>query len=164
MGKKPINYEKNITAVITNHLNKHGEIRGENKKETKNLKLACNHHKITKKGKIKPTIFNDGNGMCVCEMCGARFSAVLYEKDESKKIIGKVKGMLDQAKFMNQAYDTGKDTQVYLTKLSVDLGHFGKTYGKIKKAAERLENVKKKKKGNNRSSQGSNYGSWKTYK
>ena len=158
------NIKGSIVGAVTNSLNKHGEIRGETKKETKNLKAMCPHHKITKKGKIKPTIFNDGQGTCTCEMCGAKFTTHLYNKEESDKIIGKMKGMLDQARFMNQAADTGKETQIYLAKLSVDVSHFGKTYGRIKKAVERTDSIKKKKNKSNNHYNGSSYGSWKSWK
>lgn len=150
-----------LVQTITNNLNKHGEIRGSSKTETKNLRAMCPHHKINKKGKIKPTISNDGNGTCTCTMCGAKFSTHLYSKEESDKIVGKFRGMLDQSRFMTQAADLGKDTQSYLARLSVDTSHFGKTYGKIKKAIEKNESVKKKKNRNKGFGGGSeNYGGW----
>lgn len=161
--KNDVNIKGSIVATITNNLNKHGEIKGENKKETKNLKAMCPHHKITKKGKIRPTVTNDGNGTCYCSMCGHKFSTHLYTKDETKKIVGKFTGMLDQARFMNEAADLGKDTGAYLARLSVETSHFKKTYGKIKKAVERTEHVKKKKRGNNNRNGGNsstNYGGW----
>lgn len=167
MGKNKnneVNIKGSIVATVTDSLNKHGEIRGSSKKETKNLKAMCPHHKITKKGKIKPTIYNDGQGTCTCEMCGAKFTTHLYSKEESNKVIGKMKMMLDQARFMNQAADTGKETGLYLAKLSVDLSHFGKTYGRMKKAVERTEDMKKRKNKSRNNAGGSNYGSWKSWK
>lgn len=161
MGKKnELDIKGSLVATITNNLNKHGEIRGESKKQRKMLKAACPHHKITKKGKIKPTIYNDGNNTCTCEMCGAKFTTHLHTKEETKKIVGNMKEMLDQARFMNQAADLGKETATYLAKLSVDVSHFSKTYGKIKKAVERSENVKNKKKKNRGNGGGSSYGAW----
>lgn len=162
MAKKNenINIKGSIVATITNNLNKHGEIRGGNKKETKNLRAMCPHHKLTKKGKIKPTVINDGNGTCLCTMCGHKFSTHLYTKDEVKKTTGKFTGMLDQARFMNEAADLGKESASYLAKLSVEVSHFPKTYGKIKKAVERTENVKKKKNKNNGDGGTTNYGGW----
>lgn len=151
----------NIVAAVTESLNKHGEIKAKNKKETKNLKAMCPHHKINKKGKIKPTVCNDGNGVCYCTMCGHKFSTHLYTNDESKKIIDKFTGMLDQARFMNEAADLGKETGNYLGRLSVDTSHFGKTYKKIKKAVERTEHVKKKKRDRRNNNGGNSYGGWK---
>ena len=145
-GKFNFDGKTSIVAMITDNLNKHGEIKGSSKKETKNLKAMCPHHKITKKGKKRPTVYNDGNGTCTCEMCGAKFSTHLYNKDESNKIVGKFKSMLDQARFMAEATDLGKDTNNYLAKLSVDTAYFGKTYGKIKHVVERSDNMKKRKK------------------
>lgn len=152
-----------VIATITNSLNKHGEIKGANKKEKKNLKAMCPHHKITKKGKIKPTVSNDGNGTCKCEMCGHEFTTHLFTKDETKENTGKFVEMLDQARYMAQAADLGKDTNMYLAKLSVDVSHFNKVYGKIKHVVERSDNMKKKKKGhrnNNNGGGSSNYGGW----
>lgn len=163
MAKKEINIsgKGGIVAAVTNSLNKHGEIKGNSKKETKNLKAMCPHHKINKKGKIKPTVYNDGNGTCVCTMCGAKFTTHLFNKEEIDKIQGKFKGVLDQARYMTEAADLGKDTSTYLAKLSVDVSHFGKTYGKIRHVVQRSENMKKKKKNNNNRGNGSeNYGGW----
>lgn len=160
--KKEIKIDGSLVATVTNNLNKHGEIRGENKKQTKILRAACPHHKINKKGKIKPTVYNDGNGNCTCYLCGAKFGTKLYSKEETKEMCGKVKKILDQARFMNQAADLGKESGTYLAKLSVDLSALPKTYGKIKKAVERTEHIKNRKKknrnGNNNS--GSSYGAW----
>lgn len=159
--KNVVEKKGSIVATITNNLNKHGEIKGANKKETKNLRAMCPHHKINKKGKIKPTVYNDGNGTCTCEMCGAKFTTHLYNNEETDKIVGKFKGMLDQARYMCEAADLGKDTSSYLAKLSVDVSHFGKTYGKIKHVVERTENMKRKKKDNRSRGNGSeNYGGW----
>lgn len=150
-----------IVATITNSLNKHGEIKGKSKKETKNLKLMCPHHKFNKKGKKKPTVYNDGNGTCVCTMCGARIPTHLYNNDETDKIQGKFKSVLDQARFMAESADLGKETSTFLARLSVDVGHFGKTYKKIRHVVQKSENMKKKKKDNtNRGNGSENYGGW----
>lgn len=152
-----------IVATITNSLNKHGEIKGQNKKETKNLRAMCPHHRINKKGKIKPTIWNDGNGTCTCEMCGAKFTTHLYNKEELDKILGKTKAVLDQSRYMCESADLGKETAQFLADLSVKFSQFGKTYGKMKHSVERSENMKKKKNGKGKKTNGSgseNYGGW----
>ena len=71
-----------ITAKITDSLNKRGEIKGRNKKETKNLKAMCMHHKYTKKGKLRPEIINDGAGKCTCTMCTHSFSTEIKKKEK----------------------------------------------------------------------------------
>lgn len=153
---------KSTVQIVTNSLNKHGEIRGDNKKETKNLKAMCPHHKITKKGKIKPTVYNDGNGTCTCEMCGHKFPTHLFDKDEIGKIVGKMTQTLDQARYMAEAADLGKETKAYLAQTSVSVSHFPKTYGKIKHVVEKSENTKKKKNRNRNGGRGGSesYGGW----
>ena len=148
MGKNKINtmnVKGSTVAEVTNNLNKHGEIRGKSKNETKNLRALCPHHKINKKGKVKMTIVNDGNGTCTCLMCGRKFRTALYDKDEVKGHVEDVREVLDQARFMNVAADLGKETELYLAKLSVDVSHLPKTYKRIRKATERSDAIKNKK-------------------
>lgn len=152
---------KSTVQLITNSLNKHGEIRGESKKETKNLKAMCPHHKMTKKGKIKPTVYNDGNGTCTCEMCGHSFTTHLYGNDEVKKSVGEIVQLLDQSRYMAEAADLGKETKAYLAQTSVSMSHFPKTYKKIRKVIEKTENTKRKKNKNRNQRGGSeSYGGW----
>lgn len=147
-NKNKVEIKGSIVATITNNLNKRGEIKGNTKKETKNLKAMCTHHKINKKGKIKPAIYNDGNGVCVCELCGHKFDAHIYDKGELNKIVNKFTNVLDQSKYMAQASDLGKDTIEYLGELSVGVSHFSKTYNKISNVVRRADNIKNKKKKN----------------
>lgn len=160
---KPINFAKGgIVDTITNNLNKHGEIKGSNKKETKNLKLLCNHHKRSKKGKIRPTICSDGNGGRVCLLCGQKFTTHLYTKEEVEKTVGKTQALLTQTAYMIQAAELGKDTAMYVANLSVNFGYFPKVYGKVKHVVERTDNAKKKKKKNKGHNTGTeSLGSWK---
>ena len=159
---KPVNIVKgNIVDTITNSLNKHGEIKGSNKKETKNLKVVCNHHRKNKKGKIRATIESDGNGGRVCTMCGQTISTHLYTSEEVHKTIGKTQTMLSQTAYMIQAAELGKDTAMYVANLSVNLSHFPKVYGKVKHVVERTDSAKKKKKKNRGNNPGSeSLGSW----
>ena len=77
----------NIVATITANLNKHGEIKGSNKKETKNLKAMCPHHKLTKKGKNKAMVWNNGDGSLKCTMCDNRVPTDLKSKEDVKKTV-----------------------------------------------------------------------------
>lgn len=152
---------KNITAYLTDHLNKHGELRGANKEETRRLRDMCLHHKITKKGKTKPAVTNDGNGTCYCPMCGHKFSTHLWSEKEIKEKVAAVMNVLDQSKFMTVSADFGKEVEKYLVNLSVELGKLPKIYKKQRKVVEKRDHVKNKKKKksyNNTSS--SSYGSW----
>ena len=139
---------KSIVARVTDNLNKHGEIRGSSKKETKNLKAMCPHHKITKKGKVKPTVQNDGQGTCTCEMCNSKFTTHLANKDEINKIVRKTAEMLSQARFMAESADLGNETKAYLANVSVLLRQFPGVYNDITKVVKKSNDVKKKKKHN----------------
>lgn len=155
---------KSTVQAVTNSLNKHGEIRGDSKKETKNLKAMCPHHKVTKKGKIKPTVINDGRGTCICEMCGHRFPTKLYSSEDTHAAVDAVTTILDQARFMAEAADLGKDTKMYLARTSVDIAHLPKTYGKIRHVTEKNDAIKKHKKknrGNEVRGGSESYGAWK---
>ena len=55
-----VDFKGSVAERISKSLNKHGEIKGENKKETKILKAMCNHHKLTKQQKIKAMVYNNG--------------------------------------------------------------------------------------------------------
>jgi hypothetical protein len=150
-------------VMVTNSLNKHGEIRGASKKETKNLRALCPHHKLNKKGKKKPTVSNNGNGLCTCEMCGSSFTTHLYNKDELDKIVGKINNVLSQARYIVASADLGKEAEQFFARTSVEMAQLPKAYSKIKNAVERSENLKKKKKGKDKNYSGSgseNYGGW----
>ena len=163
-GKKEIGGEscRQIVTQVTKSLNKHGEIRGKNKQQTKSLRAACPHHKITNKGKIKPTIVNRGDGTCYCTMCNRQFTTRLFTDDELGKVTGNFRSVLDQARFMATAADLGKDTTEYLTRISVDASLFKKTYGRIKKVVQKSNDVRSKKNKNRSKGGGSeSYGGWK---
>lgn len=156
---------KSLVSTITNNLNKHGEIKGENKKETKKLKAVCPHHRVNKKGKIRPTIENH-DGVCYCKMCGAEFRAPLYENKELSAIVNKYKGVLNQAKFITQSADMGENMIGFFANANIYASETKKQYKKIRKIAEKSDRIKKKKGGKNRNNGGynsnssDNYGSW----
>ena len=154
--------KQSITQLITRNLNKHGEIKGKNKKETKNLRSMCCHHKYTKKGKLRPAIYNDGNGVCTCELCGQKFTTHLASGEEIKEVTGNFMQYVNQSKYATVAASLGKDTETYLAKMSVDVNHFPKVYGRINKAIEKKEKTKKRKNKNKRglTSDSDSYGSW----
>lgn len=152
-----------IVAKISSKLNKHGEIRGKNKKETKTLRAMCPGNAINKKGKLKARIYNDGNGTCTCLMCTKKFPTELYSKGKVSHMVKDMGALLHQARFMVVSADLGKETEEYLARLSVDVEHLPKVYGKIKHAVEKREHIRNKKKGGNRKNRGSgseSYGAW----
>lgn len=155
---------KQATVVkVTNSLNKHGVIKGKDKKETKMLKWQCPHHKLTKKGKLKSMIYNDGNGVCSCSMCGHKFPPRIANKTEIAKVVNKTIQYVDQARYMVTAADLGQESETYLERLSVDINRFPKVYGRIGHVINKHDNTKKKKnKNRNRynDSGSSSYGGW----
>ena len=164
MGKQiPMGKNQSIVKIITQSLNKHGEIKGRDKQETKNLKDMCMHHKLTKKGVLRPAIYNDGNGVCTCELCGKKFTTHLATKGEIKDVTANLMQYVDQAKYSTVAADLGKQTEGYLADLSIKVRQFKKVYSRVKKAINKKENTKKKKKKSRRGNNGSDsdsFGSW----
>ena len=155
---------KTLAATITQNLSKHGEIKGDNKKITKKMKAACPHHKINKKGKIRPTIAND-NGVCYCKMCGAQFRAPLYQNKELSSIVNKYQGVLEQSKFIVQSADMGEDMLAFFANANIYASETKKQYKKIRKIAEKSDRIKKKSKKNNNGgynggNSSDNFGSW----
>lgn len=146
--------------AVTKAINKKGEIKGKNKKETKMLKAICPHHKYNKHGKLKPTIYNDSKGSCYCRLCGQKFPSKLLELSEVKDMVEGLEELNSQAKFTSVAIGAGASTVEYYAQLGAALSTYKKSYGKLKEVAERQNKVKTKK--NKKNSGGSNqYGSWK---
>lgn len=142
---------------VTKSLNKKGKLKGSNKKETKMLKGICPHHKITKKGKVVPTIFNNGD-YCICSICGGKFPASFYTNDEMDTIVGGMKEMNNQAKFMSIATNAGDQMSDYFATMGSMLVSFKKNAKKLRTVAEKQGSVREKKKKRNQGS--SMYGSW----
>lgn len=144
--------------LVTKAISKHGKLKAENKKKKKMLKKICPHHKYNRHGKVKPTIFPDGDGACICTMCGATFPAKFFSNNEIKEIVGEMKSVNEQAKYLSVAVGAGQNTVDYHTDLAVKLGTFAKSYKKLRGVASKKDTIKKKK---NKRSQGSaQYGSW----
>lgn len=146
-----------VVQKITKSVTKHGKIKGHNKKETKLLKGICPHHRVNKKGKQVPTIYNNGD-YCICTMCGEKFPADFYQKDEYKNILRDVREMNNQAKFMAVATNSGEKTVSYFCQFGGMLSSYSKMFKRVTHVAAKQGSVKsKKKKHNNGSNQ---YGSW----
>ena len=171
MGKKEKNKKNNLVGVnfgdksvvqmITNNLNKHGRIRGKNKKETKAMQEACPHHVIDrKKGKIKRKYsYNSETNTCTCKLCGKSWSATVENFDKLDKHLDKTDEYINQAKLFNVANGGGEHAQKYLAETAIHVGNFRKTYKKLGNAVLKQDKFKKKKK-DNRNSGSSQYGSW----
>lgn len=154
-------YGKKIRPVkiATENLNKNGNYKGHNKKEKRTLIGACPHHKYSKKGKLKPLIFNNGDGTCICTACNARFPAKFYEKSDVKSIVHDMITLNNQDKYMAVAIGADSKTVEYFCQMGVGLKNYAKSHSKIQKVAENQSTIKKKKK--KRSMGSAQYGSWK---
>lgn len=146
-------------AVVTKYRNKKGDLKGKNKKETKMLKGICPHNCYSKKGKKKPTIFNNNDGTCICTMCGEKFPAKFYDNQELGNIVGDMKTLNNQAKYIATASDAGNDTVKFFSEVGVNLVNYKKYYKRVRKYVsthDRIKNKKKKK----QTAGSSQYGSW----
>lgn len=155
--------KKSIKAVaaISKSLNKKGRIKGKNKKETKYLMRACAHHYINRKGKVKPKIFNDSNGTCVCELCNRTFPTKPQTKAEVKDLISPILGLANQATFAAVSGDLGEKAVEKLVNFKVFIEEFPRDYSRVMKAVSKEDNIKKKKKKNGNGGGGSSqYGGW----
>lgn len=148
---------KRLIEFHTQKLNKHGELRGKNKQETKIIKDTCMHHKIGKKGKVKARIDLDGN-QAHCTMCDHEFTATPYSSEDRKRIIGDMWDLTDQTKFMAAAVGADENTQRTIAEFAVGINNIKRINKKLTKIVEKEDMVNKKRKKNKNSSQ--QLGSW----
>lgn len=153
------NKKNGPVQMVTRAVNKKGELKGKNKKETKALKAICPHHRYNKKGKLKPTFFMNQDGTCICTMCGARFRTNFYNNDEIGQIVGDMKSVNEQAKFISVAAGLGEKTTEYFSQFGGLLSKYKKTYKKARNIASKQDQISNKKKKKNRTGS-SQYGSW----
>lgn len=162
MGKdaKLTKIEGNVINVVKQHTDKKGRIRGKNKTQTKILRGACVHHTINGKGKIKPTIGNDGKSTCTCRLCGGYFKGRPYSPEEVEKKFSGAKEVVNQMKYLAVAVKAGPEAVRFSSELGSMLEIAPKHYKKIGRVAEKAEQVRNKKK-KKRGDDMSAVGSWK---
>lgn len=153
---------KELTLVSKNLTGK-GKIKGKNKKETKTLRGLCPHHKVTKKGKIRPQFFmggtnENGQPMLYCKMCGEAFRAPFFDNDEIYQIVDQIKELNNQNKFSAVATNAGQKTISYFCNFGVMLQSYPKLAKKLRNVAEKSGKMKKKKRTQEYGS--AKYGSW----
>lgn len=163
MAKFKNNNKKSKTLVlIAKNITKKGKIKGSNKKETKQLKLMCPHHRITKKGAVKSTLIpggvnEEGKQVCVCELCKKEVATKFFTDEQVNEIIGNMDALLQQEKYIGTAIGANKVTD-FAAQACVMVNHAKKSYIRSRNIAKKSGNIKKKKKDSGR---GSNvYGSW----
>jgi hypothetical protein len=164
MGKKLKRWKLNISdgqsllQLQTDSLNKHGELRGRNKKETKVLQATCLHHKIGKRGKVKMRVNPDEHaGIAHCTMCGEDFRVAPYTKEERKRICGDFREFLNQTKYFAVASKASEANLRQLAEVSIGVNIAEKINKKTTKIVLKQDSIVKKDKKNRLSS---TLGSW----
>jgi len=152
-------FSKALTTV-SKSINKKGRITGKNKKEKKMKRALCPHHKINKKGHVKPTVYVDGKE-CICEMCGKRFPAKFFNDNKVDDIVDSFEELNEQQKYLSTAINQNSDTCDYFSEIASKLIGYKKKVKKIRNIAKKQSDIKKKKK-NSRYEGSREYGSWAT--
>ena len=99
---------KNVIEV-TKNLTKKGRLKGRNKKETRALRGMCPHHKVNKRGHIKPTLIPGGKGYCYCRMCKAKVPTKFFDDEYVKETADNMAEINSQAKYIAAAGNLGTD-------------------------------------------------------
>ena len=149
-----------IPALITEHVGKKGRIKANNKKDYKVLRGACVHHVLTNKGKLRATVQNNGKRECYCRLCDRTFPTTPYEDKVLDTTLAGVRGLNNQAKFMNTAIGGGQESQRFFSEFGSMLELYKGRYEKLLKVAKKADGLKKKSK-KKKTSAGSTFGSWK---
>ena len=149
---------KKLIEFHTACLNKHGELKGKNKKETKVIKDTCMHHKVGKKGKLKSRV-NVNDQTAHCTMCDHEFPATLYSKEERSRIVDEYWGLVDNTKYMATSIGAGEDTLRCLGEAGVSIENVKKINKKCTKMVRKEDQIAKKKK-KNKDNGNSKLGSW----
>lgn len=162
MGKKKSNKSMSIdlkgqtlVKFFTNSLDKHGEVKGKNKKETKLLRDTCPHHKLNKKGKLRSRV-DVIDGMAHCTMCGHEFTTEPYSKEKRKKIVKDFVELVDQTEFMGTAIgddDNNIKSIASAKPVARLINDANKKYTKLVAKQDKIKNKKDKNK-NSSSSMG----------
>lgn len=160
---------KNV-EFVEKYCNKHGRIREHkmSKKELRNVRASCPHHRYTKNGMLKSTVRDNGDGTVTCCICGARFSIRVASVDEIKK---RTKWLMEQVDLLKwclagiseNCFD--QDTMEYLVDFHKQLQMFPKVKKRITKVFQKTKQAKRKKAKRDAyqpSKSGSSYGSWTT--
>lgn len=142
---------------VTKNVNKKGRLKGRNKKETKALRGMCPHHKLNKRGNLKPTLMSGEKGYCECSLCGARVRTKFYTNDEVDAIVGAFAELNSQAKYAAVATSAGSRAIDMTATAGIIAEAYPKVYKRIRNIAQSRNRSKNKKK---RQDGSSAFGSW----
>ena len=143
---------------VTKAINKKGKLKGKNKKETKTLKGICPHHKITKRGRIKPTIFINSDEYAICTLCKHRFPTRFLDDDQLDERIDAMEELNDMNKFAAVATNSGDSMSDYFSNMGAMFTTYKKNSKKLRAVGRKRDKIQKKKKQQRTGS--SMYGSW----
>lgn len=156
------NKKSKTLELISKKLTKKGKIKGDNKKETKNLQKMCPHHKLTKKGNVKsalePIRNEKGDTVLYCPMCKKEIAKDFFSDERVTKTVDDMDQILQQLKFMGTVSGAAKTTD-FAAQACVMNSHVRKAYIRTRNVVDKNSKIKNKKKKD--STKGSNaYGSW----
>ena len=146
-------------VMVDKCLNKHGKIKGKNKKDTKLKRTSCVHHKYNRKGNLRNTCFPISDNQLQCKRCGAVINTVNYSKKDVKEAIEPVIEILESNKFVAAATNAGQSVVSYLVQTENMVKQMPKVSGKLSKIASKRSSVKNRKKKHD-SYDSSKYGNW----
>lgn len=125
--------------------------------KTTDSKGKCLHHRISKSGGCRPTIFNnDTDKYSICTICGEKFQIKFFTNEEVKKITNDLKELNNQNN-VEQMTDFFSQLGEMLQNYRTDPEELERLE-KLRNIAENQGNVRKKK--NNNSGNSPMYGSW----
>ena len=148
--------------AITEHTNKNGKLRG-SKKEKAALRSICEHHTISKKGKKVRARLDVHDRNCTCKICQEKFSLDFYSDQQYDKAYAPYKAILSQGKLLAVATNADLKTQQEICELNLRADRYKKIYGNLRKAGEKRQKIKDKKKKENKKPNGT-FGAWQTTK
>lgn len=151
---------KSLIEMHTHSLNKHGELKGKSKMETKALRETCMHHIVGKKGKLKSRVDVDqGTKTAHCTMCDHDFQAPLYDKESAREIVDNYKSFVDHTKYIAAAVGVDEKTQRIIAPMNIQAENAYKLNRKLTKIVSKEDRVKSKKK-KNHGNVSSEFGAW----
>lgn len=117
--------------IATKYRTKKGRLKGDNKKQTKTLRLACPHHYYSKKGALKSATFAPNNDVLICEQCMKKIPAEQADNNEVKKLVKNIQGLIRQVQYANVEINGGEKVQKEANELMVRIDKFPKMYKRV---------------------------------
>lgn len=146
--------------LISSKINKKGKLKGSNKKETKNIRAACAHHIITKKGKIKNKLVTYNKTSAICKLCNAIVPVTLISPEEAEKAWETGRIMYDQSKYVAVKMGIKPETIDIICNGSVYWAKMKKIYSRISRIVNKTNSLNQHKKNPNNNNRDKVFGQW----